>query len=104
MTQTITLQHTVACDFAQIRAAQAPQGTCNRVLFDQRLPSSAMQSDVIEMQKAFSAHACAVVQVRVDLAHVAEVTMRVWQLRDLRPASRIPPVMSKIKTNSGKFF
>ena len=104
MTQTITLQHTVACDFAQIRAAQAPQGTCNRVLFDQRLPNSAMQSDVSEMQKAFSAHACAVVQVRVDLAHVAEVTMRVWQLRDLRPASRIPPVMSKIKTNSGKFF
>ena len=50
MTQTITLQHTVACDFAQIRAAQAPQGTCNRVLFDQRLPSSAMQSDVSEMR------------------------------------------------------
>jgi hypothetical protein len=44
-----TLQHAVACDFAQVRAAQAPQGPRNRVLFYQRLPSSAMQSDVSEM-------------------------------------------------------
>ena len=103
MTQTITLQHAVACDFAQIRAAQAPQGTCNRVLFDQRLPNSAMQSDVSEMQKAFSAHACAVVQVRVDLAHL-RMSRCVWQLRDLRPA--LPPTycVSKIKTNSVIFF
>jgi hypothetical protein len=45
-----TLQHAVACDFTQIRAAQAPQGACNRVLLNQRLPSSAMQ-DVSEMRQ-----------------------------------------------------
>jgi hypothetical protein len=35
------------------------------------------------LQKAFSAHARAVVQVRVDLAHVAEVTMRLVLLEPL---------------------
>jgi hypothetical protein len=35
------------------------------------------------LQKAFSAHARAVVQVRVDLAHVAEVAMRLVLLEPL---------------------
>jgi hypothetical protein len=35
------------------------------------------------LQKTFSAHARAVVQVRVDLAHVAEITMRLVLLEPL---------------------
>jgi hypothetical protein len=38
-----TLKHTVARDFTQISAAQAPQGACNCVFFDQRLAGSESQ-------------------------------------------------------------